>query len=328
MKQDVSEEMLIRYLLKEAVAEEEKAVKDWVQESEANARELEGMKMIFESGKQLAPVSPLKADAAWDKFKELRSAAQQNDKKLRSLYPAANWFRVAAAVTIFVGIGCLLFNILKNKADNPGNMVSIRTLKNVKVVTLPDGSIIHINKNSSITYASNFNSRRVITLSGEAFFKVKHNEDAPFTVITNDLTIKDVGTAFNVNGKNHRTEVIVESGIVQIGHSSASVRLNANEMVTIKAGERNMTVQRSTDILYNYYRTNQFVAFNTPLHRLVDVLNEAYDQKIIISNKLVINEPITVTINRDDSLARILNVIKGTTPALNIVKNGNGYSIQ
>jgi len=328
MKEDINEEVLIRYILGEAGAEEEQAVAAWVKKSEANARELEGMQTILTSSKRLAPVSPLKSDVAWERFKDLRSAARNEEKKVRSFYPAKSWLRIAAAVTVFLGISYLLFSVFKNKEDKPGNLLTVKTSNKVKVVTLPDGSIIYINKSSTIRYASNFNINRVVKLSGEAFFEVKHNEELPFTVITNGLTIRDIGTAFNVNGKHNRTEVIVESGIVLIGHSTGNLRLKANQMVSIKAGERNLTVQRNTDVLYNYYRTNQFVASNTPLYKLVDVLNEAYDEKIVISNKSMVNEPITVTIKREDSLATILNVIESTTPSLHIIRKGNGYSIQ
>ena len=328
MKEDINEEVLIRYILGEADAEEYQAVAVWVNKSEANARELEGLQMIADSGKRLGPVSPLKSDVAWERFNKLRSAAQKEETTVRRFYPAKSWLRIAAAVTVFLGISYLFFHVFKNKEDQPGNLLSVETSGKVKVVTLPDGSIIHINKSSVIRYANNFNPHRVVRLSGEAFFEVKHDEGSPFTVIANGLIIEDVGTAFNVNGKHNRTEVIVESGVVQIGHSTGNLRLKANEMVSIKAGERNLKVQRSTDVLYNYYRTNQFVAFNTPLHRLVQVLNEAYDQKIIISNKSIVNEPITVTIKRDDSLATILNVIKSTTPTLHIIRKANGYSIQ
>ncbi|GAA3967283.1 FecR domain-containing protein [Mucilaginibacter dorajii] len=328
MKQEVSEELLIRYILKEATAGEEQAVNNWIAQNEANARQLEGMKMIFESGKRLTPVSPLTETQAWDKFKQLRTERQPEDAKVRKMYPAASWLRIAAAVTIFAGAGWLISYVLKTSTDNAGNTVSIRTANNVKTVTLPDGSVIYINKNSVLIYAADFGSHRAVTLTGEAFFEVKHNEQAPFTVTTNGILIKDIGTTFNINGTHHRTEIVVESGIVQVSHTSGAVKLNANEMVVIKPGDKQLSVQKSTDMLYNYYRTNQFVAVNTPLWRLIEVVNEAYGSNIIIANQSLLNEPITVTIKREDSLATILNVIKDTTPSLHIVQTGNGFSIQ
>jgi transmembrane sensor len=328
MKQEVSDELLIRYILKEATTGEEQAVNNWVAQNEANARQLEGMKMIFESGARVAPTSPLTETEAWDKFKQLRPATQQEHPKVRKMYPAAGWLRIAAAITIFAGAGWLISRVLKTSTNNAGSILSIRTANNVKTVTLPDGSVIYINKHSVLSYAADFGSHRAVTLTGEAFFEVKHNEEAPFTVTTNGVLIKDVGTAFNVNGTHHRTEVVVESGIVQVSHTAGAVRLNANEMVSIKPGDKQMLVQKSTDMLYNYYRTNQFVAVNTPLWRLIEVVNEAYGSNIIIANQSLLNEPITVTIKLQDSLTNILSVIKGTTPSLHIVQTGNGFSIQ
>ncbi|WP_413671159.1 DUF4974 domain-containing protein [Mucilaginibacter sp. Mucisp86] len=84
----------------------------------------------------------------------------------------------------------------------------------------------------------------------------------------------------------------------------------------------------SQDELYNYYRTQKFVANKTPLWRLVDVLNEAYHANIVIDNKKLANRTITTTF-KADSLDNILKTIADTfgdvkvirKPHLIIIKN-------
>ena len=49
-------------------------------------------------------------------------------------------------------------------------------------IKLPDGSVVLLNHNSSITYDKDFDPRH-ISLSGEAYFKV-NPADMPFTVST------------------------------------------------------------------------------------------------------------------------------------------------
>ncbi len=71
--------------------------------------------------------------------------------------------------------------------------------QNRKTVVLSDGSVIILHRNSTITLAADFSSvKRELTLSGEAFFDITHNQSHPFTVHTAELDIQVLGTEFNV----------------------------------------------------------------------------------------------------------------------------------
>jgi transmembrane sensor len=327
MKQDMSEDILIKYILGEATIAEGQEIETWIAANSANAKKFEQVKIILETSKRLAQVSPLGETEAWEKFKEKR-AARREPAKVRSISSNTGWLRIAAAVVFLIGGGWIAYYLYDQRGGNPAELVSIKTTNMVRVDTLPDGSIVHINKNSSITYAGDFESRREIKLSGEAFFEVKHNEQAPFTVHVNDINIRDVGTAFNVKSKQQNTEVIVESGIVQVSRSANSIRLTPNEMVRIKPGDKQLKIEKSTDQLYNYYRSNTFIAKGTPLWRLVDILNEAYGTDIEIASSALRNAQITVTIRYEDSLSNILDVIKGTTPEIHVNKTDHGFILK
>jgi ferric-dicitrate binding protein FerR (iron transport regulator) len=327
MKQDMSEDILIKYILGEATKAEGQEIETWIAGNNANAKKFEQVKIILETSKRLAQVSPLGETEAWEKFKEKR-ATKREPAKVRSINANTSWLRIAAAVVFLIGGGWIAYYLYDQRGGNPAELVSIKATNTVKVDTLPDGSIVHINKNSSITYAGDFESRREIKLTGEAFFEVKHNEKVPFTVHVNDINIRDVGTAFNVKSKQQNTEVIVESGIVQVSRSANSIRLTLNEMVRIKPGDKQFKIEKSTDRLYNYYRSNTFVARGTPLWRLVDILNEAYGSDIEIENIALCNTPITVTIRYEDSLSKILEVIKGTTPEIHVNKTEHGFILK
>jgi transmembrane sensor len=322
MKQDMSEDILIKYILAEASAAETQEVEAWIAVSDANAKKFEQVKIILETSKRLAQVSPLDETEAWEKFKEKR-AAPQEPAKVRSINPNAGWLRVAATILFLIGGGWIAYHLY-----NRQEFVNIQATNKMRVDTLPDGSVVYINKNSSISYTGNFKSNREIRLNGEAFFEVKHNEQAPFIVHVNDVIIKDIGTAFNVKSKQRNTEVIVESGIVQVSKSSNSIRLNPAEMVRIKPDDKTFKVEKNPDMLYNYYRNNVFNANNTPLWRLVEVLNEAYGANIKIENDALRNITITVPIKLEDSLINVLNVIKQTTPQIHISKTENGFILK
>ena len=63
--------------------------------------------------------------------------------------------------------------------------------------------------------------------------------------------------------------------------------------------------------LYNYYRTKEFVCDNTPLWKLVEVLNEAYQANIVIDRPGLRTLPLSATFN-NESLDQVLEVISLT----------------
>ncbi|SDP06836.1 FecR family protein [Mucilaginibacter sp. OK268] len=328
MKQDMSEDILIKYILGEASTHEGQEIETWKSANHANAKKFEEVKIILETGKQLAEVSPLSEAEAWEKFKEKRATARQEPAKVVSINRSTdtNWLRIAAAAILVIGGGWIGYYLYQQNAAT--QVVNIQANNQVRVDTLPDGSVVHLNKNSGISYVGTFKSKREITLAGEAFFDVKHNEAAPFTVHVNDVTIKDIGTAFNVKSKQRNTEIIVESGIVQVSRSNNAVRLSRNEMVSINSDDKQLKVEKSTDDLYGYYREPVFNAVHVPLSRLVEVLNEAYSVNIRIENTALRNIPITIPIKWTDPLSNVLEAIKGTTPAMNIIEVGNNVIIR
>ncbi|UYQ92636.1 FecR domain-containing protein [Chitinophaga horti] len=65
-------------------------------------------------------------------------------------------------------------------------------------VTLPDGSKVWLNAASSLRYPTTFTGKRIVELSGEAYFEIAANARQPFMVKQGSNTIEVLGTAFNV----------------------------------------------------------------------------------------------------------------------------------
>jgi ferric-dicitrate binding protein FerR (iron transport regulator) len=77
------------------------------------------------------------------------------------------------------------------------------------------------------------------------------------------------------------------------------------------------------DQLYNYYRTNAFECDGTPLWRLAEKLEEAYNVHITITNDRLRNLTLTTTF-AGESLDTILDVI---AKSLRITVDHNGREI-
>lgn len=309
MKEDITEDLLIRYILEEADANERRQVEAWMQGSDAHVKRFEQTKFILDNSKRLAQSSPLTEQEAWERFK-----AKKADYRPAPVRTLTRWMQAAAAI-VLIAAGSWAAWYYGHTQRNEWTTLSA----NEKVITdtLPDGSIIQLNKHSNISYLG-----RTVKLNGEAFFKVVHDAGNPFKVSAQDVSITDIGTAFNVKSGAGKVEVIVESGIVKVSRQTSAVTLKEKQRVFIQNGSTLSQPENNNDLLYQYYRTNEFVADHTPLNRLVKVLNEAYGSNIQIEGKGLADVPISGTYKME-SLDKILQVVLLTTPEIRRIDRGN-----
>ena len=307
--------MLVKYLLNEATSDEQEKVKQWLTD-DANLAYYNQLKKIWDDSRQLALTSTVDENKAWQKF-------QQRIHPGRVRRTGFGWTRIAASIAIVIGLGLSAYWIFNNQAKE----VTVVAQRAVLSDTLSDGSVVTVNKGSSISYQSKFKGEtRRVSLKGEAFFNVTPNKKKPFVISVNDVQITVVGTSFNVKTINGSTEVVVETGIVKVTRAGKTVELRANEEATVGAKDSVMTKEKVSDQLYKYYRTKEFVCDDTPLWKLVEIINEAYNSHIVIGNPALKNMSITTTFN-NESLEQVLNVIS-ITFNIKIIKEGDTIILQ
>ena len=198
------------------------------------------------------------------------------------------------------------------KGSPDPEVLNIASVSEVKRDTLPDGSIAVLNKHSELSYPVVFKGKtRNVKLKGEAFFNVKADKKKPFIIVVNDVQVKVVGTSFNIRSLKSLTEIIVETGIVQVTKGNEVIELRAGERVSLETVDTTLQKEVSDDKLYNYYVSRTFVCDNTPLWKLVEKLNEAYGVNIRIGREELRKMPLNVTF-ADESLDVILSIISET----------------
>ncbi len=304
---DRIDELLAKYFADEATPPEQRAVEEWVGEDTANRHYFDHFKLIWEGGDEVVEVNTPDTHKAWQRF--LRHAKKEDARKAGKW----NWRNIAAAILLMTGVAAITYYIVNNEGP-AANMLAFTTHDEVKADTLPDGSIATLNKHSQITYPSRFKSKeRKVILKGEAFFAVTPGRENPFVIEINDVSIKVIGTSFNVRSDKGETEVIVETGIVQVTRHNSTVELKAGERVLLLPADSTVTEKKvvSGDKLYNYYISRTFICDNTPLWKLVEKLNEAYNVTITIDGKGTAALPLSVTFD-EESLDVILKIISQT----------------
>lgn len=151
------------------------------------------------------------------------------------------WAAVAAALAaIIITVFYLNRGEIKHTEIAQYQVNEINTMPGTRSKTiLPDGTTVWLNSESHISYNADFgNTKREITLIGEAFFDVAHNEAIPMIVHAKTVSILVKGTAFNVRcypeSNNIQTSLI--RGSVELttpDHPDRKILLKPNEKITI-----------------------------------------------------------------------------------------------
>jgi transmembrane sensor len=304
----MSDEKLVRYLLDEMDEDERLQVKSWIDTSMPNKRYFEHFELIWRKSKQLEKTSTINENAAWERFQKRISQPQQ-PAPVMPINKKMNWLRVAATVIVTLAV-LSVYLIMNMRSNQPVSLASHNT---TLTDTLPDESIVTLNKNSTLTYEekSGAASYRKTKLAGEAFFNVRADKSKPFIVEVDRIEVEVVGTSFNIKSVAGRTEIIVESGTVSVTKNNTTVTLTRGEKIVIPLNAELPEKQKNQDRLYNYYRSKEFVCDNTPLWKLIEVLNEAYGTDIVIENPKARMELYTTTFS-NEPIDKILDIIAET----------------
>jgi transmembrane sensor len=306
----ITDDLLISYLLNEVSADEVLQVTAWRKLDMANERRFENFRLIWESSKNFKADKNIDACASLQKVKQRAVEVRQQRDVVVPLRNEYSWLKIAAAIFFIAGCAWISFN----RFANP--QVQFETQAVVKIDTLPDGSVVTLNKYARLDHPGKFsgNQRLVSLVKGEAFFNVTHNKAKPFIITAGVATIKVVGTSFNVKNKNDMVEIIVETGQVEVTNSlnKLMITLKPGEVALFNSNTRKFIKRHNQDNLYQYYRGKNLVYKNIPLSRLVAVLNEAYGANIVIERKELNNMLMAGNLKIDDNLDEIVEVIRIT----------------
>src|SRR5690606_9735203 len=320
----MKKEWIAKYISGQATAEENACVEQWIKENAQHEREYLDTKNIWDMSGQWQDVPEVDIDAAWANFIRIRDErAGNNTSILRTLIRKSTWWNVAIAIGI---LGILSVWWLNNSLSEE---FRLETSAYTQRSTLPDGSTVNLNKNTTLHYRKTWlgKEREVYLKRGEAFFDVKRDKSQPFVIESGKTRITVLGTSFHVRRDAEETEIIVASGSVKVNYANQEVVLKPEQMMVIPdTSKLRVKVDTVPDHLYRYYIHQEFVFENTPLSRVFDTLKKAYDIQFVIDAPEKGNLLLSATFEQQ-TLAEILDVIVQTFN-LKVEKRGNKYHIK
>ena len=300
-------ELLGKYLAGEASPEEAAAIDDWRSQPE-NKNEFDTLLKlhynIYDAGKYKTP----EVAAEWAAL--LKTIAS---KPASPTFP--RWLAYAAAACCIGIVGIVLFTGNRKNNDIEVQPTIVREASQFPVAdTLSDGSVVTINKGSRINYPAAFTrNERVVKLQGESYFSITPDPQKPFIIHISGLTIRVIGTEFNVkhHADSNSIDVQVTSGIVRMSAADLELEVSAGE--TGIYNMRAQTLVRKSMINRNSvsYATRSFYFNDISLEEACAYLENAFQVRIVVYKKESAGCRLTAQFT-DKSLEYILEVINAT----------------
>lgn len=248
--------------------------------------------------------------------------SESNKQSLTPTYPIP--IKVNRSTTAIAQNGALVYpstpdvainNTSKQKNDIIENNTLTTEQGNEFRVTFEDGTTVHLNYNTELRYPVKFGkSKRMVYLKGEAYFKVS-KDSRPFYVITDQGTIKQYGTEFNVNTFTlGRTEVALVKGSIGITSKGTS------KEYLIKPGQlaRTNTSQKvsvyDVDLTpYIAWNDGRLIFENRTLESIAEILEHWYNVDISFGSSDLKQLRFTGNMDRYATITPILKAIARTT---------------
>ena len=177
LPQNIDPELLVRFLSEACDAEEREYVSQWLNADELNRQYFEELSVLWNASAGAGDFQATWLREDWDKvhqrIKTTGAKDVRKDGRHRSLITLL--VRVAAVVTVLIGIYFLLHVSYKSLSSHDSIVSSGDT---VKTVSLPDGSVVTLNVGSKLIYPDKFDAdTRAVSLEGEAFFEVTESSN-------------------------------------------------------------------------------------------------------------------------------------------------------
>lgn len=293
--------LIVRYLNNEESRDDKVILDRWIHSSLENKRYFTRMVKTWEHS-HIYLQDEIFADERYNRFKQLLFKRRMR----RFVYSVS---AIASIALLIIAIRFLI------PTYTP--LVSVAANDQKKEIILPDGSLVWLNKNSSIQYPENFKTSRKLYLTGEAYLDVKSNAEQPFTVETSDFTIHVLGTRFVVTDYSEEkvAEAVLESGLIQLvsQKSGEEVLLHPGQMVTYEKAKGNIRLE-SVDVRnFTEWINNHLVFENTPLKDVFTQLEKWYGITIKCKDTEILQTPVSFTVDTE-TYEEILNTLQIIAP--------------
>ncbi|MFV0582445.1 MAG: FecR family protein [Parabacteroides gordonii] len=294
----MEKELLHKFFAGAATLEEKEAIMHWMESDPGNKQFLLKERKLYN------------AVLLHGEDKQVQQQAGRQQYFLRR--GIARFLRVAAMIVVAFGLG---YFWQSEKTEGPIAMQTISVPAGQCVnVTLPDGSNIWLNAQTTIQYPVSFNKEnRQVKLDGEAYFDVAKDSKRPFIVNTKECSVEVLGTKFNIDAYSSRDkfETVLMEGSVKVSmldDPTQAVSLKPNNKVYRSNGK--LLTQKVSN--YERYRWKEgLICFvDEPFKVVMEDFEKFYGLTIVVNNQKVTQYLYTGKFKQTDGVDYALSLLQ------------------
>lgn len=230
----------------------------------------------------------------------------------------SGFYAKAAAIILIpllAGTGILLHKGIVRNAGQP-SVASIYAPPGARVAfSLPDGTKGMLNSGSTLEYSLPFSGKRDVTLTGEAWFEVTHDEKHPFSVDAGNLDLTVLGTAFNVSAypDENYTEVVLENGSIMVNSDryAEGMVMMPSERFVFQDGKASRSLTDPEK--YSSWTEGKLVFRSDSMSEVARRIERWYNVNVELIDSELENYSFRATFE-DDPLEEVLKFLSMTSP--------------
>lgn len=224
------------------------------------------------------------------------------------------WGWIAAAVMVPLLMLSTIYYYRAALSMESGKAVFATAAGQQARVDLPDGTAVTLNSGSSLAYSSGeFNTRRRnVDFSGEAYFDVAGNKNVPFLIHSGEMTVRVVGTKFNLEAYPDRggARLSLDEGKVEISSGKERRTLEAGQVAVVDYADGSITVtdgEVTSDA--SAWMKHEIVFRGSSLEEVIVKIEQTYGVKIHCDDAVAADDTFSGSIPADD-LVNALEIVK------------------
>jgi len=203
-------------------------------------------------------------------------------------------------------------------------------------VCLKDKSTIWLNAGSRLIFPTEFNTdKREVYLVGEAFFDVVKNQKKPFFVNTSFLSVKVLGTKFNISTYPDDEEVVavLEEGSIQIIDTQSAIptvkaELKPNQLARLTKNDNHLEIIDTDYELHTLWKDGLLRFEQEPINQIINKIERYYNIEIILKDSQKGEEKVRGKLDLNASMPKVLEYITKITQTRIIEVNRNTYILE
>ena len=307
------EALLPEYASGNVSADQGRQIDEWICQSSANRIKAQQYMRLEHLGSRMEAIDSADTENA---LKRLHAGfLRDNGRK------ALRFATVFAAVCSIPLLIVSVWMAIQLSSGRGASQVELRSTTGMTAqTTLPDGSRVWLNSNSTLSYPSRFGQTREVTLEGEGYFEVAKDPGRKFFVHAGSAKVEVTGTEFDVEAYSDkysevRTTLLSGSVILHVpapGGRERTMAMSPGQQCTFSAETGRLTRRQADGAGVTAWKDGKTVLDNTSLEEALRAIGNRFNVEFLVRNESLLDNRYTGTFS-GQTLEVVLEHFKRTT---------------